>query len=155
MPKHRDRWAAGPIVQLAIQRIRILYPYLQLAGALDGYFDRDRIEEVAKDIAATRPDILWVGVGNPEQLILAHKFKQLIPGLTWVRTCGPAGSATQSAGTASPVVVVAVVGARGPLLLAAPVTTQANDEPTSRRAAQSTPAAVTDTSVRACTSPTY
>jgi exopolysaccharide biosynthesis WecB/TagA/CpsF family protein len=73
---------------LAIRRIRILYPYLQLAGARDGYFDRDRIEEVAGQIAATRPDVLWIGVGNPEQLLLAHKFKQLIPSLTWIRTCG-------------------------------------------------------------------
>jgi len=74
--------------ELAIERIRLLYPYLQLAGARDGYFDRDRIDEVARDIAATRPDVLWIGVGNPEQLLLAHVFKHLIPSLTWVRTCG-------------------------------------------------------------------
>ncbi|HKY18279.1 MAG TPA: WecB/TagA/CpsF family glycosyltransferase [Rhizomicrobium sp.] len=74
--------------ELAIGRIRTLYPYLQLAGARDGYFDRGKIEDVAGEIAATRPDILWIGVGNPEQLILAHRFKQLIPSLTWVRTCG-------------------------------------------------------------------
>jgi len=80
--------ASRKMNELAIRRIRILYPYLQLAGARDGYFDRDRIEDVAGQIAATRPDILWIGVGNPEQLLLAHKFKQLIPSLTWVRTCG-------------------------------------------------------------------
>jgi N-acetylglucosaminyldiphosphoundecaprenol N-acetyl-beta-D-mannosaminyltransferase len=80
--------ASQKMNDLAIRRIRILYPYLQLAGARDGYFDRDRIEEVAGEIAVTRPDILWIGVGNPEQLLLAHKFKQLIPNLTWVRTCG-------------------------------------------------------------------
>jgi exopolysaccharide biosynthesis WecB/TagA/CpsF family protein len=74
--------------ELAVRRIRILYPYLQLAGARDGYFDRGKIEEVANRIALTRPDVLWIGVGNPEQLLLAHKFKQLIPSLTWVRTCG-------------------------------------------------------------------
>lgn len=73
---------------LAIERIRTLYPYLRLAGARDGYFDRDKICHVADEIAATRPDILWIGVGNPEQLLLAHVFKQLIPSLTWVRTCG-------------------------------------------------------------------
>jgi exopolysaccharide biosynthesis WecB/TagA/CpsF family protein len=73
---------------LAIQRIKTLYPYLRLAGSRDGYFDREKIGEVAQQIAATRPDILWVGVGNPEQLLLAHIFKTLIPGLTWVRTCG-------------------------------------------------------------------
>jgi exopolysaccharide biosynthesis WecB/TagA/CpsF family protein len=80
--------ATARMNQLAVERIRILYPYLQLAGARDGYFDRARVGEVADEIAATRPDILWIGVGNPEQLLLAHQFKRLIPSLTWVRTCG-------------------------------------------------------------------
>jgi len=80
--------ATARMNQLAVERIRLLYPYLQLAGARDGYFDRGNIEQVAQEIAATRPDILWIGVGNPEQLLLAHAFRQLIPGLTWVRTCG-------------------------------------------------------------------
>jgi exopolysaccharide biosynthesis WecB/TagA/CpsF family protein len=73
---------------LALERIRTLYPYLQLAGGRDGYFDRADIGRVADEIADTRPDILWIGVGNPEQLVLAHRFRALIPGLTWVRTCG-------------------------------------------------------------------
>ena len=72
----------------AVRRIRRLYPFLQIAGARDGYFDRNRIEQVAHEIAVTRPDVLWIGVGNPEQLILAHRFKALIPALTWIRTCG-------------------------------------------------------------------
>jgi len=72
----------------AVRRIRKLYPFLQIAGARDGYFKRDQIEQVAAEIAATKPDVLWIGVGNPEQLLLAHRFKALIPGLTWVRTCG-------------------------------------------------------------------
>jgi exopolysaccharide biosynthesis WecB/TagA/CpsF family protein len=80
--------ATARMNQLAVERIRLLYPYLQLAGARDGYFDRGRIEQVAQEIAATRPDILWIGVGNPDQLLLAHAFKRLIPSLTWVRTCG-------------------------------------------------------------------
>ncbi|MGN6148049.1 MAG: WecB/TagA/CpsF family glycosyltransferase [Rhizomicrobium sp.] len=72
----------------AIKRIRKLYPFLQIAGARDGYFDRSRIEHVAMEIAATKPDVLWIGVGNPEQLFLAHRFKTLIPDVTWIRTCG-------------------------------------------------------------------
>jgi exopolysaccharide biosynthesis WecB/TagA/CpsF family protein len=74
--------------QRAIARVRARYPYLQIAGSRDGYFDRARIRDVAAQIAATKPDVLWIGVGNPEQLLLAHSFKQLIPGLTWIRTCG-------------------------------------------------------------------
>jgi exopolysaccharide biosynthesis WecB/TagA/CpsF family protein len=72
----------------AVRRIRKRYPFLQLAGARDGYFDRGEIENVAAEIAATRPDILWIGIGNPEQLLLAHRFRALISDLTWIRTCG-------------------------------------------------------------------
>ncbi|HWA31430.1 MAG TPA: WecB/TagA/CpsF family glycosyltransferase [Rhizomicrobium sp.] len=72
----------------AVKRIRRLYPYLELVGARDGYFDRSDLGDVAADIRARKPDVLWIGVGNPEQLLLAHRFKALIPELTWIRTCG-------------------------------------------------------------------
>lgn len=72
----------------AIKRMRTLYPYLDIVGAHDGYFDRTNIESIAAGIQATEPDVLWIGVGNPEQLLLAHRFKELIPELTWIRTCG-------------------------------------------------------------------
>lgn len=72
----------------ALERARALYPYLQLAGGRDGYFDRADLPQVAQEIAETRPDILWIGVGNPEQIMLAHRFRTLIPSLTWIRTCG-------------------------------------------------------------------
>lgn len=72
----------------AVKRIRSLYPYLELVGTCDGYFDRADIEDVAADIRMRKPDVLWIGVGNPEQLFLAHRFKRLIPELTWIRTCG-------------------------------------------------------------------
>jgi exopolysaccharide biosynthesis WecB/TagA/CpsF family protein len=72
----------------AAKRIRKLYPFLQIAGARDGYFDRRKIEQVAAEIAAAKPDVLWIGVGNPEQLFLAHRFRALIPDVTWIRTCG-------------------------------------------------------------------
>jgi exopolysaccharide biosynthesis WecB/TagA/CpsF family protein len=72
----------------AIKRIRTLYPYLKLVGTSDGYFDRANIDGLADHIRARKPDVLWIGVGNPEQLLLAHRFKTLVPELTWIRTCG-------------------------------------------------------------------
>ena len=72
----------------AARRVRKLYPFLKLVGARDGYFDRREIGDVAAEIAEKRADVLWIGVGNPEQLFLAHRFKSLVPGLTWIRTCG-------------------------------------------------------------------
>jgi exopolysaccharide biosynthesis WecB/TagA/CpsF family protein len=46
------------------------------------------MEAVAGEIAETKPDVLWIGIGNPEQLFLAHGLKALLPDVTWIRTCG-------------------------------------------------------------------
>jgi exopolysaccharide biosynthesis WecB/TagA/CpsF family protein len=72
----------------AVARAHKLYPFLQIAGAHDGYFDRDAIADLAEDISASEADVLWIGVGNPEQVHLAHVFKEMVPELTWIRTCG-------------------------------------------------------------------
>lgn len=74
--------------QRAVRRVRKRYPFLKLVGSRHGYFDRRELNDIAVEIAEKRPDVLWIGVGNPEQLLLAHKFKALIPELTWIRTCG-------------------------------------------------------------------
>jgi len=80
--------ASSEVITKAVRRARKLYPALKIAGWHDGYFDRKEIADVAAKIEASGADILWIGVGNPEQVILAHRFKDLVPGLTWVRTCG-------------------------------------------------------------------
>ncbi len=72
----------------AVRRVGALHPGLQIAGARDGYFKDDEVEAVAAEVAASGADVLWVGVGNPRQILLAHRFKALLPQLTWVRTCG-------------------------------------------------------------------
>lgn len=72
----------------AVRRVRQLYPFLNLVGTHHGYFDRGALGPLAKEIADSRADVLWIGVGNPEQVVLAHRFKTLVPGLTWIRTCG-------------------------------------------------------------------
>lgn len=80
--------ATAEVIERAARRARRLYPFLQIAGIHDGYFDRENLGHVADEIAESRADVLWIGVGNPEQVLLAHRFKQLIPSLTWIRTCG-------------------------------------------------------------------
>ena len=72
----------------AVERAVALHPGLRIVGARDGYFKDDEVEAVAAQVAASGADVLWVGVGNPRQTLLAHRFKALLPQLTWVRTCG-------------------------------------------------------------------
>ncbi len=80
--------ASLDVIGATAQRVRRQYPMLPLVGWRDGYFDRNKIEDVAASIRATGADVLWIGVGNPEQLLLAHRLKALLPRLTWIRTCG-------------------------------------------------------------------
>ena len=62
------------------------YPGLHLAGAHHGYFDL-RDESLVAKVNAARPDILWVGMGDPRQVLWASTWRrQLQAGL--VMTCG-------------------------------------------------------------------
>ena len=72
----------------AVQRALQLHPGLRIVGARNGYFTDAQLPEVAEEVARSGADVLWLGVGNPRQALLAHRFKALLPQLTWVRTCG-------------------------------------------------------------------
>ncbi len=62
------------------------YPQLQIVGVYPGYFDLDD-ESVVAAINAARPDILWVGMGDPRQVVWTEKWRRhLQVGL--VLTCG-------------------------------------------------------------------
>ena len=62
------------------------YPQLQIAGVHHGYFDLED-ESVIMAINAAQPDILWVGMGDPRQVLWADKWRRhLQVGL--VLTCG-------------------------------------------------------------------
>lgn len=62
------------------------YPGLQVVGAHHGYFRLDD-EAVVAAINATRPDLLWVGMGDPRQVLWTERWRRhLQVGL--VLTCG-------------------------------------------------------------------
>jgi exopolysaccharide biosynthesis WecB/TagA/CpsF family protein len=72
----------------AVERALKLHPGLQIVGRRHGYFKDEEIPQIAEAVRASGADILWIGVGNPRQVIVGHKFKALLPELTWIRTCG-------------------------------------------------------------------
>jgi N-acetylglucosaminyldiphosphoundecaprenol N-acetyl-beta-D-mannosaminyltransferase len=80
--------ATREVNEKAVVRAQMLYPQLQIVGARHGYFRDGEIHAVAHEVARCRPDVLWLGLGNPRQVLMAHRFKQLVPSLTWIRTCG-------------------------------------------------------------------
>jgi len=68
-------------------RLTEIYPALRIAGRRHGYFTASDEEQIVADIAAARPDVLWVGLGKPaEQQFAARHATALNAG--WVVTCG-------------------------------------------------------------------
>jgi N-acetylglucosaminyldiphosphoundecaprenol N-acetyl-beta-D-mannosaminyltransferase len=59
--------ARRDILEQAVQRIRQRHSSLVLAGYRDGYFSESEEAAVVGDIAATRADILFVGMDSPRK----------------------------------------------------------------------------------------
>ncbi len=59
--------AAPGIAELAAERLRLKYPGCNIVGTRHGYFPADSDELVGKEIAESKPDILFVGLGMPRQ----------------------------------------------------------------------------------------
>ncbi len=57
------------------------YPGLTIAGARDGYWTKDEEEGVVQDIAAARPDILFVAISSPkkEQFLGKYQAQMKVP----------------------------------------------------------------------------
>jgi N-acetylglucosaminyldiphosphoundecaprenol N-acetyl-beta-D-mannosaminyltransferase len=59
--------ARADVLQQALGRLRELYPGLLVAGARDGYFADDDQDEVAADIRASQPDIVFLAMSSPRK----------------------------------------------------------------------------------------
>jgi N-acetylglucosaminyldiphosphoundecaprenol N-acetyl-beta-D-mannosaminyltransferase len=62
------------------------YPQLQIVGVYPGYFEVDD-DAVVAAINAARPDILWVGMGDPRQVVWTDKWRRHLQ-VSLVLTCG-------------------------------------------------------------------
>jgi N-acetylglucosaminyldiphosphoundecaprenol N-acetyl-beta-D-mannosaminyltransferase len=59
--------AAPGIADAAAENMRQRYPGCQIVGTHDGYFAKEQDQEIAHEVAATNPDILFVAMGIPRQ----------------------------------------------------------------------------------------
>ncbi|MFP4697079.1 MAG: WecB/TagA/CpsF family glycosyltransferase [Eubacteriales bacterium] len=59
--------AAPGIVDSAKKIMETKYPGLKIVGTVDGYFDKQREEQIVEDINKVKPDLLLVGLGAPKQ----------------------------------------------------------------------------------------
>ena len=62
----------------AVAAMRTRYPNLTFAGRRNGYFKRGEEDAVIADIQASKPDILWIGLGFPlEQAFVSRNIDRL------------------------------------------------------------------------------
>lgn len=76
------------VLRRAVDAVATRYPDLKIAGSRNGYFPAGRWREVALQIAATRPDVVWVGLGRPYQERFSVAARDLLGGTGWLKTCG-------------------------------------------------------------------
>lgn len=76
------------IIELAVRRVRALYPALTIVGHRDGYFSRDQELEVVDKINRTQPDVLWLGMGAPAEQEFAMRNRDRLRRVGIVKTAG-------------------------------------------------------------------
>jgi N-acetylglucosaminyldiphosphoundecaprenol N-acetyl-beta-D-mannosaminyltransferase len=70
--------ARTDVLARALARIHERHPQLSIAGTRDGYFSEEDAAAVAADVAAHRPDIVFVAMPSPrKELWLAHYGRRL------------------------------------------------------------------------------
>ncbi len=76
------------VAQKARDNLLKQYPGLQILGVRDGYFSEAQSAEVLAEIAAVRPDVLFVGLGVPLQEAWISQWKVDLP----VKICWAVGA---------------------------------------------------------------
>lgn len=75
------------INEACVARLRELYPRLRIAGRHHGYFDADAEDRVIDEINRSGADIVWVGLGKPEENYFCIQNRHRIR-CAWLMTCG-------------------------------------------------------------------
>ncbi|WP_198415155.1 WecB/TagA/CpsF family glycosyltransferase [Cryobacterium tagatosivorans] len=57
-----------------VEQVGTRFPGLRIAGARDGYFTPEQADDVARDIAASHADMLFLGITSPKKEIFLARF---------------------------------------------------------------------------------
>lgn len=81
--------AAESTVNRAVQRVRALYPDLNIVGQASGYLRRQGDEErIIAAINEAQPDILWLGLGAPFEQSFALRNRDRLRSVGLIKTAG-------------------------------------------------------------------
>lgn len=70
--------ATAEIVEAVVKHDQQLYPDLSIAGFHHGYFSEEESLAVAKEIARTQPDLLFVAFSSPQKEIWLDTFSEVM-----------------------------------------------------------------------------
>ena len=76
------------IAEIAAEHLRASHPGLQIVGVRDGYFNLDDEDQICREIVDLKVDVVWVGLGSPQQERFAIRNRHLLSGVAWIKTCG-------------------------------------------------------------------
>jgi N-acetylglucosaminyldiphosphoundecaprenol N-acetyl-beta-D-mannosaminyltransferase len=68
--------ARQEIVEECVRRVGMDFPGVRIAGYRNGYFKEAEIPEIAAAIRATKPDLLFLGMGSPMKERLADTWRE-------------------------------------------------------------------------------
>jgi N-acetylglucosaminyldiphosphoundecaprenol N-acetyl-beta-D-mannosaminyltransferase len=81
--------ATKSMAEKAAQRVRAFYPDLEIVGHASGYMRREGDEDRVVDaVNAAKPDILWLGLGVPNEQLFAARNRRRLQGVGLIKTCG-------------------------------------------------------------------
>lgn len=66
--------ARQEVLDEVLLRVGSRFPNLRIAGSRNGYYDDDQAEEIAADIAQSRPDMLFIGITSPRKELFLAAF---------------------------------------------------------------------------------
>ncbi|CAM5762318.1 UDP-N-acetyl-D-mannosamine transferase [Labrys miyagiensis] len=79
--------ATEEVNALCEAKMRALYPDLQIVGRRNGYFSRSDEAAICESINASGADVVWVGLGKPNEQAFCVRNKNLLKA-GWLITCG-------------------------------------------------------------------
>ncbi|MEI6673575.1 MAG: WecB/TagA/CpsF family glycosyltransferase [Verrucomicrobiota bacterium] len=72
-------WGAKQaILEACVEKIRRELPGVEVAGYRNGYFQPQELPEIVAGICATRPDIVFLGMGSPMKEELADRYRDAL-----------------------------------------------------------------------------
>jgi N-acetylglucosaminyldiphosphoundecaprenol N-acetyl-beta-D-mannosaminyltransferase len=76
------------VIATAARKVRERYPRLEVAGFRHGYLGREETAQVVADINAARPDVLWVGMGVPNEQLFSQRQRARLTNVGIIKTSG-------------------------------------------------------------------